>query len=226
MIQHSPRLVTSVWPSVPTASGLPPRTRYSTPTGVKESSESGKRPRAAKCSRNRDAAIGGHAVCFSPDGRYLVVGGYNLAAFVWRCPPARPVGPCSVPIRHHHLPIQTTMPPIRPGRDAGAAVPVVQLLFDHTGRSLTRSVAKHRVRTPFPIAAPSSPLDHPEFGTCRAGRGRSGNRLQSNGSLGSVAGCRRHPQRGPDRQSIPGQWNGRTPSQLDRARRRTGRSGA
>lgn len=111
-----------------------------------------------------DATIAGRAVCFSPDGRYLIAGGYDLAAFVWEMPSGqlRWTLPANDP-RSILTSEQTTAPPPRPGASPGIAEPVVQLLFSGRG-TLIRSIRTNRVQTRFPIPEPRSPSDSPLTG--------------------------------------------------------------
>jgi WD40 repeat protein len=51
-----------------------------------------------------DGGIGGRAIVFSPDGRYLIVGGYENSALVWELPGGR---------------LRWTLPGYDPGGDAG-----------------------------------------------------------------------------------------------------------
>ena len=97
---------------------------------------------------SENSGIGGRAVAFSPDGAYLIAGGYNLAALIWDIPAGR---------------LRLTLPAYNPdssyprvaagapgsGPD-GPGPPVSQLLFTPGGKVLTRSDGKARSQSPWP----------------------------------------------------------------------------
>jgi WD40 repeat protein len=94
-----------------------------------------------------ETGIGGRAITFSPDGAYLIAGGYNLAALVWELPAGRlrlalPGHDAGSPFPH------VADAPARGLTGAGPAVD--QLLFTPGGKLLTRSDGKDKLPSPWP----------------------------------------------------------------------------
>jgi len=94
-----------------------------------------------------DAGIGGRAVTFSPDGKHVIAGGFDLAAFAWEFPSGELRWTLSA---YDPRSDARRREPPRPGLDAGTASPVDHLLFGINGARMARSTATNRARGAWP----------------------------------------------------------------------------